>query len=87
MAQPDLAEFYALSKPKSPPCQIGLILDGAEPKLSGEEIEQLTAALDTDKGFITGAAIQSWLKERGHATNVQRISNHRRGICSCDRPE
>lgn len=81
---PDLAEFFALSKPKNAPCQIGLILKGeTEPKLSKEELTQLQAALDTDKGFITAGAIDGWLKARGHETNAIRISNHRRGTCHC----
>lgn len=84
MASPDLTEFYKLSKPKKPPCQIGLILSGEiTPKLSGEETEQLKAALKADSGIITAGAIEGWLKARGHDTNSVRISNHRRGTCSC----
>lgn len=81
---PDLTEFFRLSKPKKPPCQIGLILDGQiTPKLDPEEYQQLRAALGTDGGIITASAIVQWLKERGHDTNANRISNHRRGVCTC----
>lgn len=83
--KPDLSEFYRLSKPKKPPCQIGLILSGEiTPKLKPEAREQLRAALDTDAGIITAGAVVAWLKERGHDTNANRISNHRRGVCTCD---
>lgn len=88
MAQPDLSEFYKLSKPKSPPCQVGLILSGeVAPKLKPAEVEQLEAALCTDNGIITGTAIQQWLASRGHDTNVNRISNHRRGVCRCGKED
>lgn len=82
--KPDLSEFYKLSKPKKPPCQIGLILSGEiTPHLDPSERGQLEAALETDHGIITGGAILAWLKERGHDTNTNRISNHRRGVCTC----
>lgn len=84
-SQTDLTEFLTLSKPKKATCPVGLILTGnAVPLLKDEEIEQLEAALSTDVGIITGAAIQGWLKARGHETNPQRISNHRRRTCTCD---
>ena len=82
--KPDLTEFFKLSKPKKAPCQIGLILDREiTPKLKGEEADQLRAALATDKGIITATAIQEWLKARSHEVSVNRISNHRRGVCTC----
>lgn len=82
--KPDLTEFYALSKPKKPPCQIGLILAGEfSPKLKPQECEQLRAALDTDAGIITASAIVQWLKARGIETNTNRVSNHRRRVCTC----
>lgn len=83
--KPDLTEFFALSKPKKPPCQLGLILSGdLTPKLSEEELTQLNAALETDRGVITAGAVQGWLEARGHKVNPTRISNHRRGVCTCD---
>lgn len=83
-SSPDLTEFFKLSKPKRPPCQIGLILSGqVSPKLKPEEAEQLTAACAADKGVITGGAIAEWLKQRDHEVSVNRISNHRRGVCTC----
>ena len=85
MPKPDLTEFFKLSKPKKPPCQVGLILSGdLTPKLSPDEAEQLSAALTTDKGIITAGAIQSWLDARGHSVNTNRISNHRRKVCTCN---
>lgn len=84
MSNPDLSEFYKLSKPKKPPCQVGLILKGdVTPKLNAEEKTQLEGALAADKNVITGSAVATWLKERGHETSTNRISNHRRGVCDC----
>jgi len=83
-ATPDLSAFYALSKPKRPPCQIALILRGEiTPALKPEERGQLEAALAVDKGVITGSAIQQWLAERGHDVSINRVSNHRRKVCDC----
>lgn len=85
MASPDLTEFFRLSKPRRPPCQVALILSrDITPKLNSEQVAQLQAALATDKGVITGSAIQQWLADRGHDISVNRISNHRRGVCNCD---
>ena len=82
--KPDLSEFYKLSKPKKPPCQIGLILSGEiTPELSAPERKQLDAALETDSGIITATAIVGWLAARDHETNTNRVSNHRRGACTC----
>lgn len=83
MPDPDLSEFEALSNPKYVPCQIGELLGGSE--LNNDEKAQLEAALAKDKSVITGAAIEGWLKKRGHEVNVQRISVHRRGVCRCGR--
>lgn len=84
MAKPDLSAFYRLSKPKSPPCQVGLILSGEiTPTLKPVEVEQLKGALDTDGGIITATAIVTWLAEHGHSTNTNRVSNHRRKACNC----
>lgn len=83
--QPDLTEFYKLSKPRKPPCQLRLILEGEiTPKLSADEGDQLRAACEADRGIITSAAIQAWLAAKGHEINVNRISNHRRGVCDCE---
>lgn len=83
-ATPDLSSFYALSKPKKPPCQIALILNAEiTPKLNDEERLQLKSALAVDKGIITASAVQQWLSERGHDVSVNRVSNHRRKACTC----
>lgn len=82
--KPDLTEFFKLSKPKKPPCQIGLILSGdLMPKIGAEERTQLEAACSADRSIITAGAIQGWLEARGHNVNPTRISNHRRGTCTC----
>lgn len=81
---PDLSEFFKLSRPKKPPCQLGIILSrAAKPQLSETEAEQLRAALATDVGIITAAAIVAWLEARGHEVTFAKITNHRRGRCSC----
>lgn len=83
-AKVDLSEFYKLSKPKSPPCQIGLVLKGeVTPALNSEELKQLEAALDSNSGVITATAIVKWLADRGHETNTNRVSGHRRKVCNC----
>ena len=76
---PDLSEFYKLSRPKKPPCQIGFIKAQLPPK----EADQLEAAIKTDRAIITAAAIVDWLKARGHDCNSTRVSNHARGVCTC----
>lgn len=77
---PDLSEFYKLSRPKKPPCQIGFI----KTQLAPSDAEKLEAAVKTDRGIITAAAIVEWLKEKGHDCNTSRVSNHARGVCTCD---
>lgn len=76
---PDLTEFFKLSKPKRKPCSVGFALG----RLQGDEHTQLVAALDVDQGIITNAAIEGWLKQRGHASTVSAIVNHRKGRCNC----
>lgn len=80
MGKPDLSEFYKLSRPKKPPCQLGFVLS----KLPEHEADQLRAALATDVGIITAAAVTEWLKARGHDVNFARVTNHRKGLCSCN---
>lgn len=82
--QPDLSEFHKLSKPRKPPCEIGLILSRElGPKLADDEVEQLRAALASDRGVITSGAIQAWLYQRAHEVTVNRVATHRRGVCTC----
>lgn len=83
MSGPDLSEFVAMSAPKKLKCQVGMVLDGEKPALTVGESDQLRAALATDKGIITNAAVSAWLEKRGHEVNYQRIANHRNGKCSC----
>lgn len=84
MTDADLSEFYKLSKPKRPPCFVGVILDRqTDPKLDAKEVSELEAALATDPGIITNAAISAWLKQRGLDAHNQRILTHRKGTCTC----
>lgn len=78
--QPDLSEFFKLSRPKKRPCQIGFIL----PTLGDAEADQLKAALATDVGIITAAAIVQWAAGRGHDVSFAAVTAHRKGTCSCD---
>lgn len=79
-AKPDLSEFYKLSRPKKKPCQLGFALA----QLSDVESDQLKAALATDVSIITAAAVVEWLRPRGHDVTFARVTNHRRGSCSCN---
>lgn len=76
---PDLSEFFRLSKPKRKPCLVGFALT----QLKKPERDQLEAALATDKGIITAAAVESWLRSRGHSTNIPAITSHRQERCTC----
>lgn len=77
--QPDLSEFFKLSRPKRKPCSIGFALSQLKPA----DREQLQAALDTDQGIITNAAVEGWLKGRDLITTVSAVVNHRKGRCTC----
>ena len=84
MPSPDLSEFEGLSKPYRLPCVVGAELDGEV--LSPDEKAQLQAALDKDKSVITHSAITEWAERRGiESFNSQRVSVHRRGVCTCGR--
>lgn len=84
MPTPDLSEFEALSQPKKRPCSLGLIIAGElEPALSPDDLAKLDAALATDQGIITNAAIAKWLEGRGHSLHSQRVLTHRKGTCRC----
>lgn len=79
----DLTEFYRLSRPKKPPCQVG----NAREQLTEEEQTQLDAALAQAPNVITAKAIVEWLERRGHAlTSPNPIVNHRSRKCSCHEP-
>jgi hypothetical protein len=78
--QPDLSEFFKYSKPKKPPCKIGYALSQLKP----QERSQLTAALATDRGLITAAAIVEWAAKRGHEISPSAINSHTRKTCSCE---
>lgn len=80
MTSPDLTEFFKLSRPKKKPCAIGFALTQLKPT----ERDQLVAALATDKGIITGSAVEQWLKARGQTANPSAITAHRIGRCSCN---
>jgi hypothetical protein len=78
---PDLTEFFKYSKPKKPPCKIGVALG----KLRGEQKKQLVAALGTDNAIITGSAIVQWLEKRVKEIdfNTSAVRSHRERKCSC----
>lgn len=77
--QADLSEFFKLSRPKRKPCSIGFALS----QLGEAEQSQLQAALATDQGIITNAAIEAWLKNRKYETTVSAVVTHRKEKCSC----
>ena len=81
--QPDLTEFYKYSRPKCPPCKIGVVLDF----LRGETKKQLIAALEVDGSIITTSAIVTWIEKRKPEIPVTTVSvsNHRRKVCACVR--
>lgn len=82
----DLSSYYERSRPKKPPCQIGLILAGkGTPKLSPAERANLKAAIgEIDDGLVTAPGIVQTLQEcHKIKTNSVRVSNHKRGACSC----
>lgn len=86
MSAPDLSEFMTLSKPRRPSCLVGRLLAGeTDPKLPAAERKQLAAALETDKGIITPAAISAWLERRGIEITWQSVASHRRKGCGCGR--
>jgi hypothetical protein len=83
-AKPDLTEFYKLSKPKKPPCKIGLVLQTAG-MLKVQERIDLQGALAVDTNIITPKAIIEWLDKRntGLEFNSNNIVNHRSRKCTC----
>lgn len=78
----DLTEFYRYSKPKKPPCKIGVALA----KMKPQPRAQLTAALATDNSVITAMAVVTWLEKRVPELDyvAQNITSHRQGKCSCN---
>lgn len=80
VAGPNLSEFFKLSRPRRKPCSVGFALG----QLDDVEREQLIAALATDNGIITAAAIQQWLGHRDHTTTASAVTSHRKRVCSCD---
>jgi hypothetical protein len=84
---PDLSEFYRLSKPKKPPCKLGLLLSPAG-KLSPQERVNLHAALATDNSIVTSKAIIERLEELKVKLeiNTNNIVSHRGRKCTCEFP-
>ena len=78
---PDLTEFFKYSRPKKPPCKVGVALG----KLRGDTKTQLVAALGTDTGIITNGAIITWLEKRVKdlQVNTSNITSHRAKRCTC----
>lgn len=80
MAAPDLTEFLQTSRPRRKPCPIPI----AKQDLDAGQAAQLDAACAADAGLITSSAIVQWLAKRGHKTNTNLVSLHRKGACTCD---
>ena len=79
--QPDLSEFFKLSKPKTKPCAVAF----AREQLDAASQEQLDAAVAENQGYITSAAIRKWLEARGHTVSDASVTVHRRRTCACGR--
>lgn len=84
---PDLTEFYRYSKPKKPPCKIGMVLEALG---RSKEKPALVAALATDNAVITGAAIIEWIGKRAERLGIQgldisnnSVRSHRERKCTC----
>ena len=86
MVEPNLAEFYKYSKPKKPPCKIGILLAPGS-KLSRQERLDLVGALAVDTAIIPARAVMDWLDVRKIELEVNHnnISSHRKGTCTCDK--
>lgn len=81
MADPDLSEFFKLSRPKRRPCRVG----HARAQLNSEQTKKLDAALAVDKGLITATAVIEWLKAHGESgVSVSAVATHRKGSCTCN---
>lgn len=79
-ASPDLSEFAALSRPKKPPCQVGVAR--AALRLDSERA-QLDAACAEHRNVITAGAIAAWLDLRGQQVNASAVTAHRKNTCTC----
>lgn len=79
MTDVDLSEFVKLSKPKRPPCAVGVALSTL-PKADRGKLE---AACASDSGVITTSAIRQWLSSRGHTASIPGVTAHRHGTCTC----
>lgn len=83
-SKPDLTEFYKYSRPKKPPCKIGIVLD----KLGrSNDAKRLRAALSTDNSIITGAAVLQWIEKREPDLDISNsaVRSHRERKCTCAR--
>jgi hypothetical protein len=78
---PDLTEFFKYSRPKKPPCKVGVALG----KLRGDTKTQLIAALATDNSIITNKAVITWIEKRVKdlQINTSNITSHRAKRCTC----
>lgn len=78
MAEPDLSEFVALSKPTRKPCAVCV----AAKMLKLGDRTALEAACATERHTITSNAIRLWLDGRGHVVSVNALTAHRDGKCN-----
>lgn len=82
---PDLSEFLSLSKPRTPPCPVGLVLEG----LTEEERTLFARACESPQNVITNIALSVWLERRaptiwGEGGSWQAARSHRSRACTCN---
>lgn len=79
----DLAEFKALSKRLGTyrPCSVKAALNEA----TGEDRENLLAALEAPRTEIPAGAIEKWGERHGYEIARAGVTAHRDGKCQCAR--
>lgn len=85
-SQVNLNEFLQYSRPKRPPCKIGLILADESKPLTPKEIKELKAAFEENEEIITNAGIAEWLEKRNLPLHSNNVRSHRRKECRCYKP-
>lgn len=81
--EPDLTEFYKLSRPRRRPCPVKPALEALTP----EQVAQFDAACKVDPGVITPIAVEKWLASKAGDRwigNWQNVQAHRYGKCTCN---
>lgn len=85
----DLTEFEEIGRKRQRhhdrvPCKLA----DALARLTGEELEKVTAALEREHATENAPAIRpswiaQWLREKGHHVTETSIANHRAERCRC----